>query len=402
MPLSYAGWYQPMLNLKKFHSSTRPLIQAGIADGSKAFTGPEHVVIDLTNRCNNTCIACWTRSPLLGKNAPDPGWHKETLDLQRTLKLIDELYCSGTTIIRLTGGGEPFMHPGVLEIIRAVKSHGIFCSLTTNLNLINLEIADELVAIGIDEISVSLWASTPDEYVKTHPNQTPHAFEKITRVLKHIAQKKRIGRYTDPKRWFKKPFPKISILNVICNLNYDSVVGMFDYALQVEADSIYYTVVDTIEGATDSLLLSDEQRNMADQLCKTVVSKNACLPIGRRITLDNFSGFRTRLQQATAAVGRYDQNTINSIPCYIGWIFCRIMANGQVAPCCRGVQIPMGNINNHSLAEIWHSSKYNKFRTRAKNRHKSDLYFSEVGCSKTCDNLMHNMEVHHWLDSEAG
>jgi len=390
-----------MLTINKFHTSARRLIHAGITDGTNAFTGPEHVVIDLTNRCNNTCIACWTRSPLLGENAPDPTWHKQKLDLSRALELVDELHKAGTSIIRFTGGGEPFMHPGIYDLIQAVKSKGIFCSVTTNLNLISREAADELIAIGIDEIAVSLWASTPDDYVKTHPNQSIHSFNKITSILKYIARKKRIRRYTKPSHWFKKPMPKINILNVICNLNYKAIETMLDYALEVEAESLYFTVADTIEGGTDTLLLSDEQREQAYQMCEVILQKNNRLPRYRRIFLDNLSGFMTRLQQETASIGKYDQNTINTIPCYIGWIFCRIMAGGQVAPCCRGVHIPMGNINKNSFAEIWYSKRYNNFRNKAKNCNKNNRYFSKVGCIKTCDNLMHNLEMHRSIEGEV-
>ncbi len=175
---------------------------------------------------------------------------------------------------------------------------------------------------------------------------------------------------------------------------------MFDYALEVEAESIYFTVVDTIEGGTDALLLSDEQREQAYQMGDIILQKNNRLSHRRRIFLDNFSGFMARLQQETASIGNYDQHTINTIPCYIGWTFCRIMADGQIAPCCRGVHIPMGNVNKSSFAEIWYSKKYNNFRNKAKNLNKNDCYFSKVGCFKTCDNLMHNLDMHRWIEAE--
>lgn len=380
---SYVG-KQELSN--KFHSSNRQLVHAGIVDGTNAFTGPEHVVIDLTNRCNNTCIACWTHSPLLGEKAPDPTWHKQELDLPRALELIEELHKAGTSIIRFTGGGEPFVHPGIYDLIRAVKSKGIFCSVTTNLNLISHGAVDELIDIGIDEIAVSLWASNAGEYIKTHPNQSERSFDNITKALMKIARLKRVKRYASPSHWFKRPLPRVNMLNVICNLNYQSVEAMFDYALKIEADSIYYTVVDIIEGSTDILLLSDDQRKKVYQMCLAIEQKNNRMPRRRRIFLDNFSGFKVRLQQEAARYGKYDRNMVDSIPCYIGWIFCRIMADGQVAPCCRGVHLPMGNIYESPFTEIWYSKKYDHFRRKAKNYNKNDPYFSNMGCQKTCDN----------------
>ena len=102
----------------------------GVRDGSQAFTGPEHVVIDITNRCNNNCIACWTRSPLLGDKGPDNAWHRQQLSRDVVLRLVNDLAGMGTKIIRFTGGGEPFLHPDIFDFIAAVKSHKIYCAVT--------------------------------------------------------------------------------------------------------------------------------------------------------------------------------------------------------------------------------------------------------------------------------
>ena len=386
-----------MFGFHKFQSNIRQSLRDGIADGTRAYVGPEHVVIDLTNRCRNSCIACWTRSPLLKKNVPEPSWHKQELNSGRLLKLIDELHQQGTSIIRFTGGGEPFMHDAIYDLIRAVKKRGIYCAVTTNMNAINMDGADELISVGLDELSVSLWASDPVEYVRTHPNQSASAFVQITEVLKHINRCKHKKLFSSFLPRFKPSVPRVNLLNVICNLNYQSIEAMFDYALNVGAESIYYTLVDTIEGSTDTLLLTDSQLADTYRSCKAIQKKNKRLARHRRIFLDNFSGFMTRLKQEPACHGRYDQNLVDSIPCYIGWIFCRIMADGQVAPCCRGVHIKMGSIYNSSFSDIWHSNKYNYFRRIAKTRSKKDRYFSKVGCQKTCDNFMHNLEIHNWL-----
>lgn len=373
------------------------LIIDGITNGSLSFTGPEHVVIDLTNRCNNDCIACWTRSPLLGNNRPEPGWHKQQLKTDIVLSLIDELADLGTSIIRFTGGGEPFLHKDILKLIRAVKRHNIFCAVTTSLNMVGPDQADDIVDSGVDELSVSLWAANGAEYVATHPNKSEKTFERITQALYRIAErKKQSASSLFPFRKKIVP-PRINLLNVISKVNYTGLEGMYDYALSVQADSIYFTVVDIIEGSTDSLLLSADDRQAVDRACNIIEKKNKTLFGRDRIHLDNFQGFRDRINDLHARTGQYDEDRVESIPCYIGWLFCRIMADGQVAPCCRGVNIPMGDLHQQSFEEIWFSEKYNRFRKRAKNIRKYRDYFSQVGCGKTCDNHMHNLEMHERL-----
>lgn len=373
----------------------RLMIQ-GIQDGSRSFTGPEHVVIDITNHCHNNCIACWTRSPyLLGDLGPSKSWHRYQLDTELVLKLIDDLASLGTSIIRFTGGGEPFLHAKLLDCIRAVKAHGIFCAVTTSLNTIDVSQVDEIIDTGVDEISVSLWASNGVEYVATHPNQSHQKFDRITEVLKYIKKKKERPFFSFFSKVNSKtpPTPRINLLNVISNVNCVGVEAMYDYALEVGADSVYYAVVDVIEGTTDRLLLSEEERCQVLEACDKIEQKNTRLPEKKRLELDNFTGFRQRLDDNLAQTGQYDKDRVTSIPCYIGWTFCRILADGQVVPCCRGVEIPMGNLSEQSFSDIWFSEKYNKFRHYALNLSDHKKYFKNVDCGKTCDNHMHNLDM---------
>jgi len=371
-----------------------------ITDGKGAVAGPEHVVIDLTNRCNNSCIACWTRSPMLEDRRPKPPWHRQELESTRVEQLVDELHEMGTSVIRFTGGGEPLAYPGIFDVISRVKDHGIYCAVTTALPIDRPDVAGEILSSGMDELAVSLWASNRDEYIRTHPGQPSRAFDRRTEILHAILQARR------PKKSilrFLRPAitrPRVHILNVICNRNCGSIEAMYDYAINLGADSLHFTVVDTVDGATDALLPSDQEYAAALRACRLVRTKNEGRPTKDRIQLDGFDDFERRLQAASTAGGLHDRDAVNAIPCYIGWLFARIMADGQVAPCCRGVCIPMGNINTRSFREIWHSKKYNDFRRRSLAGNKSDPPFSQIGCEKVCDNHVQNKEIHQLLQAE--
>ena len=380
--------------------ASRGLIRRGIEDGTSAFCGPEHVVIDLTNRCNNTCIGCWTRSPLLGRQGPGPEWHRYELSFDRLLELIDDLAQMGTKIIRFTGGGEPLLHPYFQQITESVKKKGIYCAVTTNLSPVRDREISRLVSSGLDEIAVSLWASSPEEYVQTHPKQSGEKFAQITHLLKQIKKRKRSNRLFQ-LRAYERDKPYVNILNVICSLNYLSLEAMYEYARKMGANAVYFTLIDPIEGVTDSLLLDRTQRQMTLRACSTIKEKNSRLKPGRQLFLDNLDNFEMRLQEDAADTGNYDQKSVDAIPCYVGWIFCRILADGRVVPCCRGVQTTMGNINEQPFSSIWHSKRYDSFREKAKKLKKDHPYFRAFDCQKTCDNLMHNLEIHGWLNNDA-
>ncbi len=360
------------------------LVISGIINGREAFTGPEQVVIDITNRCNEKCIGCWLYSPLL-KQRPDSRWLRQEINFSRARSLINELADLGTKRIRFTGGGEPFMHPKIMELIEYTKTRGLICCLTTNFSLLNKQMVRDLIRLRVDELAISLWASNEKTYAKTHPCAPERIFGNIKENLKILSNEKK-----------DKPF--VTLCNVICNLNYSEIKQMFDFALDLMVDGVYFTLIDTIEGATDSLLLDEEQKQAALKQAEQIQGLQQGQK--KRIKLDYFDGFIWRLKGEGVLAGNYDQHRINQIPCYAGWIFARILADGAIVPCCRGVKKPMGNINEHNFKDIWLSQKYNEFRSKAKYLSKSDSYFSEIGCLKMCDNLMHNEQMHLRLNKQ--
>ncbi|MBM3250565.1 MAG: radical SAM protein, partial [Candidatus Omnitrophica bacterium] len=355
-----------------------PLIR-GIRDGRRAFCGPEQVVIDITNRCNLRCVGCWLYSPHL-KNKPDSSFLNQEIDFSKANDLISGLAKLGTKRIRFTGGGEPFLYPKMMELIALAKEKGLITCVTTNFSLLDKQKIDELIRLGLDELAASLWAGNKETYQKLHPASPELLFEKIKENLLYLNRKKK-----------ERPF--VTLCNVICNLNYDELKEMFDFAVDSQSDAVYFTLIDALEGS-DTLLLDAEQRRRALEEAEKACSAWEKLPSSKRPKLDYFDGFIARLKEESACSGDYDRQRINKVPCYVGWTFARIVADGDVSCCCRGVKKPMGNINKQDFKEIWSSPKYNEFRTKAKYLPKTESYFSEIGCLKMCDNLMHNEEMH--------
>ena len=351
---------------------------AGVLDGKRAFIGPESVVIDLTNRCNERCIGCWLYSPLL-KEKPNSEWLNQEISFDKARALISSLAEVGVKRIRFTGGGEPFMYPKIMELIGYTKTKGIICGITTNFSLFNKGMVKDLISLEVDELAISLWASSKEAYKKTHPNAPSNSFEKIKENLMTLTTE-------------KKNRQIVTLCNVICNLNCSELEEMFRFALEMKVDGVYFTLVDTLDG-TEILLLDKEQRREALRQAEKIQKIWQSLDEEKRIKLDYFEGFVSRLQEQGSLVGNYDRERVNRIPCYVGWIFARILADGCVVPCCRGGRKPMGNINSQDFKDIWFSQRYNEFRMKAKYLTKTDSYFSDIGCLKMCDNLMHNEEI---------
>lgn len=377
------------------------LVIGGILHSSKAFVGPEVLHVDLTNHCNFNCIACWCRSPLLAEKAMPESEKKLSLPFGLIKDVFDDLSeMGGLRQVKLVGGGEPFMHPNILEIIEYIKrkDRNIEIDINTNFSLVDEKVAKKLLELEVDSLTVSMWAGTPEVYSAVHPNQNERTFLRIKDMLKFIFKK---------KKELNRSCPRIIIHNVIFNLNHKDVEEMLEFALEVGVNDIQFVPVDTVKEKTEVLLPNEQERNeLLDRLYiirqrydPRTFRYNSC--DGRSVILAEFDGFIRRTEKIDTTTGVYDEEIVEEVPCYVGWLFARIMTTGNVVPCCKGHRMHMGNIYKNRFKDIWFSDTYNEFRNNGLNLSKEDPYFAKIGndaSSKTgcynCDNLWQNMPMH--------
>ncbi len=221
------------------------LLDLGIIDSRRAYIGPEIVELDLTNDCNLHCAGCWCHSYLLGESMLSGESKKKHLPYKVVKRLIDDLYEMGTETIQVSGSGEPFLHPEIMNILKYIKKKPMKCNVITNFTLINKKIIEKLIDLQVDNITVSLWAGTPETYVKAHPGTNKDMFYRIEKMLKLLHQLKKDNIY-----------PYLKLYNVISSLNCHELEKMLDFALETRVDFLEFTVIDIIPGKTDSLMLS--------------------------------------------------------------------------------------------------------------------------------------------------
>ncbi|NTV29166.1 MAG: radical SAM protein [Candidatus Omnitrophica bacterium] len=361
----------------------------GIFHGERAFKGPDCVQIDVTGKCNNNCVSCWCNSPLLGERRYRGARSHKTLPALLVQGLIDELAAMGTRELFFSGGGEPFMHPGFMEILAHAKARGMHCCVNTNFTLVNEELVRRIIAIGLDEITVSVWAASAGMYVLTHPNRDEATFFRLKATLAMLNMLK------------GAKGPRVKVYNVISNLNYAEVESMVDFAEEVGADSVEFTVVDTIPGATDVLILDRDQRAAVLKQCDSIRRKKA------RVQVLNLEHFMRRLSDNSADQAQYDSGFLGKTPCYVGWTFSRVMSDGDVNFCLKAHRVPVGNLYRNSFAEIWNSARQQEFRCKALRFDPKDEFFRmignddkcKVGCHKSCDDIGRNMHMHRMVES---
>jgi MoaA/NifB/PqqE/SkfB family radical SAM enzyme len=109
-------------------------------------TRPRHAVWELTLRCDQSCRHCGSRA---GAARPNELTTEECLDLVRQMA---ELGVLEVTVI----GGEAYLRPDLPAILRAIRAHGMYCTMTTGGRGLDETLARTLASAGLGSASVSI------------------------------------------------------------------------------------------------------------------------------------------------------------------------------------------------------------------------------------------------------
>jgi cyclic pyranopterin phosphate synthase len=114
--------------------------------------------ISLTDRCNLRCVYCMPKQGLQ--------WQARASQLSagEIVRVVEAAASGGVTRVRLTGG-EPLVHPQIVEIVRGIASvKGIEeVSLTTNALLLE-RLAQPLADAGLKRVNISLDSLDADKF----------------------------------------------------------------------------------------------------------------------------------------------------------------------------------------------------------------------------------------------
>lgn len=150
-------------------------------DSKDAEVFPPTITIDITNRCSLNCVHC-PQDQLAKSDRYIP----HDIPLPYIRKIADELEKHENTTVRLTGDGEPFLHPKILDIIRILKIDGNVDVLTLFTNGIDL-FQNARYLRHLDIIDISIDAFTSITYQKIH-NTHDWIFKKVLNGIEHFEE----------------------------------------------------------------------------------------------------------------------------------------------------------------------------------------------------------------------
>lgn len=146
---------------------------------------PPMIVLDVTNTCNLACVHC--PQPLM---QAAPGFKPKHFHWDHFVKIADEIReHDQPVLLRLTGEGEPTVHPRLFEMIRHAKANcRATVNLTTNGVLLTPKRIETLLDCRIDLIDVSLDALTRPTYERVRRGGS---FERVTANLFYLLDRRR-------------------------------------------------------------------------------------------------------------------------------------------------------------------------------------------------------------------
>lgn len=320
-------------------------------------SGPETVHIDVTNTCNLNCLTCWNYSPLL-LEPKDRAWRSQQLDYHRFEELLEGLSRCGAKRLIFSGGGEPFAHKRIMEMIEEAKRLKFHLTIITNGTL---NPWSPLADLGVDRLLVNLSSATPETYRKVHPNRSEATFASLLEGLAAISGK-----------------VAFNLVQVIIEPNHRELNEMIHLADEVGASRVSFKL-GNLKGALKALALSEAQRAclleelipQAEKLAEKLAVRN------------NIKVLRSQLGGESALSFPIDQ-----IGCYAGYLYSRVYVDGRVFFCCEHIET--GHLDRAAFGDIWRSAQYNAVRERiGKGR-----YFE--GCWR-CGKYEMNFKVHRAL-----
>lgn len=285
---------------------------------------PLQVTLNVAGKCNLRCVYCYAQ--------PFTGGH---MDRGKALALIDEMAELGVFIVKVAGG-EPLLHPHILDILTALASKNICASLLTNLTVdqpIIRQVVGFLrengnisVQVSIDAIDREIHNSLRGGFDQTMENLNYLLSEGIDVQIASVITTVNMNRIGEIIDYFYPRVTRFHVMNLMPT-NMLPKDGGFEHYSPSQQDTI-----EVRSGLHDHPLVKSK---------KVFITSDPDEP-GDCSQEFHYEG------------------------CAAGVTFCDIDSNLDVVACNIARKFIIGNLGEASLAEIWSSARALEIRAERK------------------------------------
>jgi Y-X(10)_GDL-associated radical SAM protein len=326
---------------------------------------PVHVVWEITLACDLKCLHCGSRA---GHRRASELTTGECLDVVRSLAAL------GTREVSLIGG-EAYLRKDWTDIVRAVRSHGMYCAIQTGARNLTPERMRNAIDAGLNGIGVSLDGMSPlHDRVRNVPGSFHKALDTLRRARDaglSISVNTQIGAET------------MDDLHELM----ETIIGIGVKQWQIQLTVAMGNAVDN-----DGLLLQPyrllELMPLLARLYREGVARGLLMVVGNNI---GYFGPYEHLWRG------FGDELVHWTGCAAGQNVIALEADGTVKGCpsLATVGFAGGNIRDLTLEDIWHNSPEIHF---GRLRSVDDLwgfcrtcYYADVcraGCTWTSHSLL--------------
>ncbi len=272
---------------------------------------PTTLSIEPVNFCNLSCPECPAGNGSITRE-------KKAMEFDLFRKIICEIK-DYTYYLTLYFQGEPFLHPQFIKFIQFSNEHQIYTASSTNAQFIDDEMAKKIIESGLNKLIVSLDGSTQEVYEKY---RIGGSFSKAKDCISFLVKW---------KKSFNSSSPFIELQFLVLKHNEHQIREIKKLSKNLNANKLRLKSAQITNFKEGSDLLPTQKR-----YARYIKSKD----------------------------GDYKRKEKIKNRCWRAFSGAVIAANGDVLPCSfdKNGEHAFGNINEKSLAEIWHNEKAHSFR----------------------------------------
>lgn len=322
----------------------------------------------LTNQCNLNCEMCWQvdRSKKLYAS------------YEMISKTLEDIKMFGSPPVYFWGG-EPFLHPDILRILKKTRELGLFSIINTN-GMMLLTLADKLVECPPDMIIVSIDGT---EKIHDKIRGLKGTYSRVINGIKKLNENKK--------------FKLLIALNC--------VVTEDNYQILSEVEKLRNEISGSFLEFQLMMFYSEEQKKEYRNTMKNVFDNDGNSVNGFPLSMGNIDLDKLWkiIQEVTSGSGGrtkvfpYSIKSLDDLKNYVSQpdIVCGkkcanissamwVEADGNVYPCSNFNDYSVGNVYTSNAMDIWNNDCFLEFRDKLNNR----LYSV---CSRCCD--MYKMDL---------
>jgi radical SAM protein with 4Fe4S-binding SPASM domain len=269
------------------------------------------ISLEPTTACNLKCPEC--PSGLRQFSRPTGNAEKELFR-----QIIEELHRDLIWII-FYFQGEPFIHPGFLDMVKYASEQKLYTITSTNGHFLNDENARRCVESGLDRLIISVDGITQETY---ESYRKEGKLENVLTGARNVVKwKKKLGK--------KSPYLIFQFL--VVQQNEHEIPGIYTLAKEIGIDEVKLKTAQLYDYKNGNPLIP--QNNKYSRYRKT--------PSGEWVIKNKLANH-----------------------CWKLWHSCVITWDGLVVPCCfdKDALHRFGDLKSSSFKEVWKGEKYQTFR----------------------------------------